>query len=167
MQENGFIRTNSIVSIGCSEMFLPHRSSQHVVMDYATADWTSGGVVATARSKGFNLWYCQIMSIGKKLANERFTVIVVLGFTVFVMSWLYGLRDFKNPFKIRFNFCTSAWNPKAYGSSSETANGPKWTQECALAAAERRNDIVFFGALAFVLLVIGFMLLTWRAQEDN
>jgi|688.fasta_scaffold633314_2 hypothetical protein len=107
------------------------------------------------------------MSIGRKLANEKFTVIVVLGFTVFVMSWLYGLRDFKNPFTIRFNFCTGAWNPKAYGSSSETANGPKWTQECALAAAERRNDIVFFGALTFVLLVLSFLLLCWRTQEDN
>ena len=35
MQENRFIRTNSIVPIGCSEMFLPHSSSLDADADCA------------------------------------------------------------------------------------------------------------------------------------
>jgi hypothetical protein len=107
------------------------------------------------------------MSIGKKLANEKFTVIISLGFMVFVMSWLYGLRDFKNPLVIRGSYCTSAWNPEQYGFGPGFEIAQKWTQGCALAAAGRRNDIIFLGSLTFILLVIGFLVLCWRTQTEE
>ncbi len=107
------------------------------------------------------------MNIGQRLASEKFTVVLSLGFTVFVLSWLYGLRDFNNPFTFRGNFCTGAWNPEQYGLAIDTQSGRKWTQECALAAAERRNDIFFFGTLAFVISVLIFFVLIWNAQNES
>ena len=107
------------------------------------------------------------MKISQTAAQEKFTVVVSLGFAVFVLSWLYGLRDFKNPFTFRGNFCTGAWNPEQYGLAIDAQGGRKWTQECALAAADRRSDIFFFGALAFVLSVLLFFIFIWNTQDDD
>ena len=106
------------------------------------------------------------MTLGERLVHEKFIVIITLGFSVFVLSWLYGLRDFENPFYARGNYCTEVWAPKGYGRlTGQVVSAAKWTRECALAAEAKRGDIIFAGSLTFAVLTVGFLLLCWRTQD--
>ena len=105
------------------------------------------------------------MTLGEKLSKEKFRVISVLGVTVLILSWLFGLKSFKG--------CINVWNPKQFGvryrsgSGYETINGFIWTQECATAAVPRRFDIIFFGMVIFVGLVFGYLLLCWHTVKNS
>ena len=109
------------------------------------------------------------MTLGEKLSKKKFKVISVLGFTVLILSWLFGLKSFID----HSDRCINVWNPKQFGSRYRSESGYEpikgfiWTQNCATAAVPRRFDIIFFGVVLFVGLVFGYLLLCWRTVNSS
>ncbi len=109
------------------------------------------------------------MKLKTTLVEKKFIVILVMAFTVFVLSWLYGQQDF---WVEHVGTCSNVWNPKEYiykseGYGSFKLVGLKWSEECAIGARDKKFTILFVSGMSFVVLLITYFLFILKSSGNE